>query len=539
MNKKVISVFFLLIAVLLSAACGTTEPASPPEEEVVQPPPAGDTAWQRIQETGVMHVGTAADYAPYEYYLSTDVCLVMDGFDIALIKEVAAKLGVGIEITDFAFEGLISAVQIGQVDAAIAAISVTEERQALVDFSNVYFSGVGVALADDLTEFVSVDTPQEMVGKRVGVQKGTVYEIWGQDELVNTGLIPADQFFVYAKPEHAISDLTLDRLDIVLMDKQPALEYVAAGGVKIVGEGVNPQVFAIAVANGATELQSRINQALTELQNEGVTSKLALDYLGVVTDDSPVVIVPEPTTPPEVETPPSGCIDAMTFIADLSIPDGKKMAKDTPFSKGWLIKNVGTCTWDDTYFLDYAYGTSQMGGQRTYLNANVNPGEPYELWVDMQSPSEPGDYAGFWQLFNGPGIAFGETLWVAIEVTTSSGATVTPAPVPTATGEPVQPIPTTTETCVINALTVNPTELKVGSSLVVAWSWTCDSAAQSRLSRTDPDGTVVSLLGGADVPNSGTYDDIAAKVGTLTYLLKVDSEFGASAELLVSVIVTE
>lgn len=536
MNKKVFSMFFIILAVLLSAACGTTEPASPPEEEVVQPPPAGDTVWERIQASGVMRVGTAADYAPYEYYISTDVSPVIDGFDIALIKEVGAKLGVSVEITDFAFEGLGAAIQIGQVDAIIAALSVTEERQALFDFSNVYFSGVGVALAGEATDFVSVDTPQEMVGKRVGVQKSTVYQTWGEDELVNTGLIPADQFFVYAKPEHAVNDLILDRLDIVLMDKLPALEYVTAGGVKIVGEGVNPQVFAIALPNGATELQARINQALMELQNEGVTSKLAMDYLGVIPDDT---LPPLPTEPPGPTPTPAGCYDGMAFVDDLTIPDGTEMPPSTVFAKGWLIKNVGSCTWDETYSIDYAYGNSHMEGKRTYVIGEVAPGDTYEMYVDMRTPTDPGEYASFWQLFSGVDIPFGETLWVAIEVTTSSGATVTPAPVPTATGEPVQPIPTTTETCVINALTVNPTELKVGGSLVVAWSWTCDSVAMSRISRTDPDGTVVPLLGGGDIPNPGTYDDIAAKVGTLTYLLKVDSEFGASAELLVSVIVTE
>ena len=90
----------------------------------------------------------------------------------------------------------------------------------------------------------------------------------------------------------------------------------------------------------------------------------------------------------------------MAFIADLTIPDGKKINPSTPFVRGWLIKNVGTCTWDDTYFLDYAYGASQMGGQRTYLNADVIPGEQYEMYVAMQPPSKPGGYAGFWQLYN-------------------------------------------------------------------------------------------------------------------------------------------
>ncbi len=517
MKKKYLRIFVLLLAILLIAACGTFEPTPPPEGEV-QPPPAGDTVWERIQASGVMRVGTAADYAPYEYYVSTDVSPVIDGFDIALIKEVGAKLGVGVEITDFAFEGLGAAVQIGQVDAAIAALSVTEERQAQFDFSNVYFSGVGVTVASETSDLESIDTPQEMAGKRVGVQKGSVYETWAGQELVSTGLITSDQLFAYAKPEHAVDDLSLGRLDIVLMDKQPALQYVNAGGVRIVGEGVNPQIFAIALPNGATELQARINQALTELQNEGVTSKLALDYLGVIPEDT------LPPLPPETPGPtptPGGCYDGMAFVADLTIPDGTNMPPNTAFTKGWLIENVGTCTWDETYSVDYVYGNNHMGGKRTFLTAEVAPGEQYEMNVDMRTPPDPGEYAGFWQMFNGADVPFGETVWVAINVTSGSGATATP------------------EACIINSLTAAPTELKVGGSLVLAWSWTCDSVAKSRLSRIDPDGTVVPLMGDGDVPNPGTYDDIAAKVGTMTYTLKVDSEFGASAEQSVSVIVTE
>ena len=49
-------------------------------------------------------------------------------------------MGVTVELNDFAFDGLGSAIQIGQIDVAIAAISVTPERQAVVDFSNVYYA---------------------------------------------------------------------------------------------------------------------------------------------------------------------------------------------------------------------------------------------------------------------------------------------------------------------------------------------------------------------------------------------------------------
>lgn len=555
MSKKWTTVFILLLAVVLLAACGPSEPTPPPDVE--QPQPEGDTVWDRIQASGKMIVGTAADYEPYEFYISTDETPVVDGFDIALIKEVGTKLGVSVEIVDFAFQGLGGALQIGQVDAAIAAISVTDERREEFDFSNVYFSGVGVALAVDASDLDSIDTPEEMEGKRVGVQETTVYETWAQDELVDTGIIAEDQLFVYAKPEHAVGDLELDRLDIVLMDKLPAEEYVNAGGVKIVGEGVNPQLYAIALPNGATELQAKINEALTELHNEGVVSKLAMEYLGVIPDDSLPPTTPEATSTPGPTPTPSGCLDGMAFVEDLSIADGEKMPPSTPFTKGWLIKNVGTCTWEETYSMKYVYGNNHFGNKEEFVGKKVPPGDLFEMYMNMKSPPNPGEYAGFYQMHNTGGYAFGETVWVAIQVVTSSGATATPAPVPTATPtvEPGQPLPTVAPPTdvppteppsptqvpptqapppVITSLTASPNPATKGGVITVSWSYEGVDIAKASLVRTDPDGRQTTL-GGGDVPPSGVYEDIAAKVGKVTYTLKVDSEFGGSAVQSVSV----
>ncbi|MCJ7511591.1 MAG: transporter substrate-binding domain-containing protein, partial [Anaerolineales bacterium] len=102
-------------------------------------PATADPTWDRIQANGKMVAGTTGDYAPFEYYNEQ---FVLDGFDVALIKAIGQKIGVPIEMNDFAFDGLGAALQIGQIDAAIAAISVTDERLAVVDFSNVYYVGV-------------------------------------------------------------------------------------------------------------------------------------------------------------------------------------------------------------------------------------------------------------------------------------------------------------------------------------------------------------------------------------------------------------
>jgi polar amino acid transport system substrate-binding protein len=82
-----------------------------------------------------MVIGTSADYPPFEYRAPS---FTIDGFDAALMREIARRLGVSVELHDYAFDGLLDGVQLGQIDGAIAAISVTDERSQQVDFSRTY-----------------------------------------------------------------------------------------------------------------------------------------------------------------------------------------------------------------------------------------------------------------------------------------------------------------------------------------------------------------------------------------------------------------
>jgi ABC-type amino acid transport substrate-binding protein len=95
-----------------------------------------DGIWQRIQDEGRIVVGAAANYPPFEYY--TDE-FRLDGFDIALISEIGQLLGLEVVVVDMAFDGLRGALTVGQIEMAISAISYTPERDAVVDFSNIYF----------------------------------------------------------------------------------------------------------------------------------------------------------------------------------------------------------------------------------------------------------------------------------------------------------------------------------------------------------------------------------------------------------------
>ncbi len=277
-RKKMMSMGIVLVslfAILSILGCQTT----PPVEEA----PQGDPSWSKVERSGVLLVGTSSGYPPYEYY---DENNTLTGFDIALINAVANKLGVRASISDFAFDGLGAALSVNQIDAAIAAISDTPERAAQVNFSNVYLVGSDAILAQKGSPITSVKTPADMANKRVGVERGTVYETWVQTNLVNTGLIQPNQMFVYEQAKHAVNDLSLGRLDLVMADLRPSTVATQNFDVVLVGQGLNQQRFAIAMKLNANELTKRINDALIQLQNEGVIAELQKEYLNLDAADA-------------------------------------------------------------------------------------------------------------------------------------------------------------------------------------------------------------------------------------------------------------
>ena len=111
----------------------------------------------------------------------------LDGFDVALIRLIGQKLGVQVDVQDYAFDGLSSALQIGQINVAIAAISVTPERQQQLGFSSIYYSGQEGMLAGQNSAINSIPSVDALAPYRVGVQAGSVYETWLRTSLVDSG----------------------------------------------------------------------------------------------------------------------------------------------------------------------------------------------------------------------------------------------------------------------------------------------------------------------------------------------------------------
>lgn len=492
MSRTMSIVILGLVAMLVVAGCGQngsaptqspepTHPALPsappsaatpvPEHEATATPEtAADNSWEQVKATGKIIVGTAADYPPFEYYTGVhqDGPPKLVGFDIELMDEIGRKLGLDVEYRDFAFDGLGAAVMLGQINAAIAAVSITPEREDFVDFTNVYYVGEDGVLAREGSPIESIVELEDLGGLRIGAQRSSVYDDWLQTNLVDTGDLHPDHLFVYERAEDAVRDLKQDRLDLVMLDGQPAQAFAAKGGVKLVGQGLNQQRLAIALPLGADSLKDELDQALVELQNEGFVAQLAREYLDLKPEPFPPTptITPTPRatgTPQPTRTPlpPPPCLDGLAFVQHLNYNDQnmtapQTMQPGTPFTKAWRVENSGTCTWDSSYRLVFGSGNdpaARMGGEPVSIQGRVAPGETYDLQVALVAPLKPGTYQAFWQMESGEKQAFGERLPVGIQVATPPKPTAAP------TQTPVPGI----------IFTVDRTDIQSGDCVVFGW----------------------------------------------------------------------
>lgn len=216
-------------------------------------------------------VGTSADFPPFEYIENGQFV----GFDMDLMREIAKIAGFELKFVDMSFDSLIPALRAGQIDVAAAAMTITEERKKVVDFSMPYWTAdqsIIVKADSDLTITV-------LFGKyRIGVQTGTTGDLWCTENLVEKGLLPERNLKRYDTFILALSDLLNGNIDAIVLDSPVANRFAATKPVKVVGIIVTGEQYGIAVRKGNKELLDKINQALKTLIETGKINELIDKY---------------------------------------------------------------------------------------------------------------------------------------------------------------------------------------------------------------------------------------------------------------------
>lgn len=233
---------------------------------------------EEIKTKGVITVGTSADYPPYEFKDASDN---FTGFDIDLITEVAKRMGVKAQIMDMGFDTLIAALQNNKIDAVVAAMQGTPERDKQVDFSIVYHE-IKDAFLVKAGSGITMKSPYDAANLRIAVQTGTIQEKWAQKNLVDAGKTPQKNLFSYERIDQAAMDVAAGRIDVLFIISDPAKTHAEKSGLEIAlitSETVSAgQV--IAIPEGEVALKAEIDKAIEGMVNDG-TMKQLMDKYGL------------------------------------------------------------------------------------------------------------------------------------------------------------------------------------------------------------------------------------------------------------------
>ncbi|WP_182187659.1 basic amino acid ABC transporter substrate-binding protein [Pectinatus frisingensis] len=220
----------------------------------------------------VLKVATSADFAPFEFQGENDTDY--QGFDMDLIRAIGKEMGTKVEINNISFDGLIPALQTGNIDAVITGMSINEEREKEVAFSDPYYeSGLTIIVKADNN---SINSFNDLQGKKIAVQIGTT----GAEEAKK---IPNAQVKELNSSADTFLELKAGNVDAVVNDKPVNAYYMTKNSdnsVKRVGEQLTSENYGIAVKKDNTKLVQEINDALKKLKENGEYNKIYKKWFG-------------------------------------------------------------------------------------------------------------------------------------------------------------------------------------------------------------------------------------------------------------------
>ncbi len=241
----------------------TSEAAS--SEETAE---AGDAAEVTTVTAGKLTMSTNAAFPPYEMTADDGS---FEGIDIEVAGAIADKLGLELQVDDMDFDAALLAAQNGKSDMVMAGVTVTDERQKVMDFSDTYAEGIQSIIVPEDSDIASAD---DLADKMIGTQRGTTGYIYCTDDFGEDNVVAYDNGLT------AVQALNNGQVDAVVIDNAPAKEFVAANpGLKILDTAYAQEDYAIGVAKGNTQLLDAINGALEELQADGTLQSIVDKYI--------------------------------------------------------------------------------------------------------------------------------------------------------------------------------------------------------------------------------------------------------------------
>lgn len=260
-NRRFTPIAVSVLVSLALAGCGKQEPAA------TATPAAAPAA-------RVYVVGTDAAYTPFE---SQNEKGEIVGFDIDVVKAVAQKAGLEVKFVNTPWEGIFNALDQGDRDLLVSAITITDERRQAMDFSKPYFEAKQlIAIRRD----APVAKFEDIKAMKVGVQNGTT----GDEVVGKLHGKSSSNIRRFESTPLALKELEAGGVEAVVADNGVVVHYLAnntGGGFKTVSDASFPvEHYGIAVKKGNAELLARINKGLDGIKADGSYDKIYAAHFG-------------------------------------------------------------------------------------------------------------------------------------------------------------------------------------------------------------------------------------------------------------------
>ena len=230
-------------AAAAEAATETSVKDEAPAAEAGSTAEAAATEFTTVED-GKLHMATNATFPPYEMVADDGT---FEGIDVDIAGKIAEKLGLELVVDDMDFGSIITSVQTGKEDIALAGLTVTDERKQNVDFTDSYATGVQVVIVPEDSDIKTID---DLQGKLIGCQESTTGYAYCTDDYGE------DMVTAFPSGANAVQALLTGKIDAVVIDKQPAEAYVAQNeGLKILDTEYVAENYAIGVSKDNTALR--------------------------------------------------------------------------------------------------------------------------------------------------------------------------------------------------------------------------------------------------------------------------------------------
>lgn len=224
-------------------------------------PPSGDDASGAAAKTKLV-VATSPDFPPFESLEGGEVV----GIEVDILKKVAEKMGMELDLQQMDFDSVIPGVQAGKFDVGMSGITVTDKRKENVDFSSVYFMA---AQAIVVTADSGITGKADLEGKKVSVQTGTTAE----EYCMGNGY----EVLAFTANNDAAAALTAGKVDAWVVDNEVALAMAPELGLTVLDEAMTSEPYAFAFQKGS-ELVAPFNEALDALLADGTVEQIFQQY---------------------------------------------------------------------------------------------------------------------------------------------------------------------------------------------------------------------------------------------------------------------